>query len=165
MKKLYIVLIAIVILIMDIISKQLIINNLIIGESISVIKNFFNISYIQNTGAAWGIFSSSTMLLIIFSILVLIVIIWIIVKEKKMKTSSIIAFGLLIGGLIGNLIDRIRYGYVIDFFDFKIFGYSFPVFNVADMSICIGIFLIIYLIIWGEKNEKNKSNRRRKVKN
>ena len=79
---------------------------------------------------------------------------------KDVKTKlDIISYSLLIGGIVGNLFDRIFYKEVIDFLSFNIFGYMFPVFNLADTFICIGIFIIIIKLLKGEKNE-NSSTRK-----
>ena len=74
-------------------------------------------------------------------------------KKFKNNKRNIIAFSCIYGGLIGNLIDRIFHGYVIDFIDFYIFNYNYPIFNIADASICIGVCLLIYSIYLGEDNE------------
>lgn len=80
-------------------------------------------------------------------------------KKFKENKRNIIAFSLLIGGLLGNLIDRIIHGYVIDFIDFYIFNYNYPIFNIADVCICIGVFILLYSIYLGEDNE-NSSGRK-----
>ena len=81
----------------------------------------------------------------------------------KKNTRNSIAFGLVIGGMAGNLIDRVFFGYVRDFLDFYIFNYDFPVFNIADTAIVIGIILLIYAVIKGEDLSENSSNRRKKT--
>lgn len=107
-----------------------------------IIDNFFSLLYIRNTGAAWGILSNNTFLLIIISLLFLGVFIYFIKKTSvtKMETYS---YGLILGGIVGNLLDRIIRGYVVDFFNFKIFNYNYPIFNVADTFIVVGVTLII----------------------
>ena len=144
-------------LMIDFISKLIIKNNMMLNSSISVIKNFFNITYVNNTGAAFSIFSGRQIFLIILGFLVLIGIIYYLRKEK-LNNYKIIYYSLLIGGIIGNLIDRIVYNYVIDFLDFKIFNYDFAIFNLADTFICIGVMLIILESIRGGLNG-NKSFR------
>lgn len=142
-KKLYIVLVLGILL--DQLSKLIVIKNLDFAASINIIKNFFRLTYVKNTGAAWSILQNNRFLLIIITIFVLIGLIYYIYKNGKEKDNII--YGLLIGGIIGNLIDRICYGYVIDFLDFNIFGYAFPIFNVADMLIVISIFIMIFKLI------------------
>lgn len=107
-----------------------------------IIDNFFSLLYIRNTGAAWGILSNNTILLIIISLIFLGAFIYFIKKTNvtKMETYS---YGLILGGIVGNLLDRIVRGYVVDFFNFKIFNYNYPVFNVADIFIVVGVILII----------------------
>jgi signal peptidase II len=112
-------------------------------ERIVVIPGFFNLTYGQNTGAAWGIMSGFNHWLVALSIVMLVIII---VFRRHFLTESImtrIAMGLMIGGIIGNLIDRMRLGYVVDFLDFYWNTYHFPSFNIADMAICSGVGLYI----------------------
>ena len=123
------------------------------GESINIISNFWNITLVSNTGAAFSILSSSTPFLIIVSLITIILIYFFFIKGQNLKTYQTILYGLLLGGIIGNLIDRIIYGAVIDYLDFNIFGYNFPVFNLADTFIVIGVILIIIDIIRGARNE------------
>ena len=148
-----IILLSTMFLILDQILKILVNNYL--NDSINIINNFFKLNYVRNTGASWGILSGNKILLIIISIIILCVLIYFI-KNFKKNTRNIIAFSLLIGGILGNLIDRICYGYVIDYLDFNIFGYNYPVFNLADTFIVIGVILLIVAIIRGEDNANSK---------
>ena len=143
--------IAIIIFILDQVTKMLISNNLRLGSSIKVIKDFFYIKYINNYGASFGILNNNRIFLIIVSILAIIIILNYIKKSNNTKLDFI-GFGFLLGGIFGNLFDRIVYGYVKDFLDFYIFKYDYPVFNIADTFIVIGTILIIISIIKGEKN-------------
>lgn len=129
-------------------------------QTIKVIPNFFSIKYVQNTGAAWGIFSDQTMLLTIIGAIFLIVLNRYLAKEFKFTKFSMIGYGFLIGGMIGNLVDRILHGYVIDFLSFRIFSYDFPVFNVADILIVVGVFFLVVDLIRGEINERSCRKRR-----
>lgn len=139
--------ISMICLLLDQISKLLIINNLISNETYTVINNFFNITLVHNDGAAWSILSGNRLLLIFISFIALFIIYFLFIKNKKLTKLEIIIYGMLIGGIIGNLIDRILYGYVIDFFDFKIFNYNYPVFNVADCCIVIAAILLIIDVV------------------
>lgn len=130
---------------------------------ISVIKNFFNLTYVQNTGAAWSILQGKTALLIIISIVMLVLIYSMTFSFSNTKFNDF-AFGLLFSGVFGNLIDRVFCGYVRDFLDFEIFGYNFPVFNIADMAIIIGVILLMVASIKGEKENGNSSKSRRKLR-
>lgn len=142
---------ATIVLIIDQISKVLInsINNVVI------IKNFFMIEKINNYGAAFGILHNQTRLLILISLIALFILIKSFKNFKSNKRNTI-AFSFLIGGLVGNLADRLFLGYVRDFLSFKIFDFSISIFNLADTFITIGIILLIVAILKGEDNE-NKS--------
>ena len=122
------------------------------GKSITVINGFFNITLIGNTGAAFSILSSNTLLLIIISLVVLNVLYFCFIKGKKLKDFEQLSFGLLIGGILGNLIDRVLRMQVIDYLDFNFFGFNFPVFNLADIAIVISMILIAIQVIKGDKN-------------
>lgn len=144
--------IATIILLIDQVLKILIDNILSTNESIEVIHSFFYITKVYNTGAAWSIFEGSQILLIIIAIIAFFLLLKyqsVFVENKR----NIVAFALIYGGLVGNLIDRVVYGYVIDYLHFFIFDYSFPVFNFADTAIVIGFLLVIIAIIKGEENE------------
>lgn len=116
---------------------------------VTVIKDFFYFNYLENTGAAFGLFSGNRWILIIASILGLYAIIKYFLLDNHITKTEVIGYSLVIGGIIGNLIDRIVYGYVIDFIDFRFGSYQFPLFNIADMCIVIGAFIII---VWLLKN-------------
>ena len=150
-KKVYII--AIITFLIDFASKLLITNLLELNSGKVVIKNFFSITYIGNTGGAWGILSNSTLLLVAITIVFLGLFIYFL---EKNKTSSFekICYGLMLGGILGNLVDRSLRGYVVDFLNFKIFGYDYPVFNLADCFILIGLFLMIIYYIRAGFNER-----------
>ena len=144
----------------DLVSKQIIVRVLEEGKSIKVINNFFYFTFSKNTGAAWSILENQRILLLIITVVVLFLINRFMNKEELNKLESF-SFGMIIGGIVGNLFDRIFYHYVIDFLDFKIFGYNYPIFNLADSFIVIGIILMIIMSIRKEIYERN-NNRRRK---
>lgn len=129
----------------DVITKLLIDNIFNLMQTKEIIKNFFSITKVYNYGASWNILAGYTWLIIIITIVILILLM---MYEKKFKLNlrNIIAFSFLYSGIIGNLIDRVIHGYVIDFLDFKIFGYDYPVFNFADICIVFGVILIIFAI-------------------
>ena len=131
-------------LFIDQIIKGLININMNLNESISIINNFFNLTYVHNTGAAFSIFNGARYLFIIMAIIALNIIYIYFIKEKKLNNLEIIIYSLLISGIIGNMIDRILYGYVIDFLDFNIFGYNFAIFNLADSFIVIALILLLF---------------------
>ncbi len=150
--------IAFLFFIIDLISKQIVTHVLSLNKSIEVIHNFFYLTYTKNTGAAWSIFKDQRIMLLILTVIVLFIINKYIEKEKLGK-KEIIIYGLIIGGIIGNFFYRLIYGYVIDFLDFKIFSYDYPIFNLADSFIVIGIILLILIEFRKEKNERDKSRR------
>lgn len=128
-----------------------------LSNNIEVIKDFFNITYAENTGAAFSILNNSRFFLILMGFGAVIMIMFFFIKNKKQTKLSIASYGILLGGIVGNLFDRIKYGYVIDYLDFRIFGYNFPIFNLADIAIVIGCFLLIIMLMMEDKNG-NKNN-------
>ncbi len=169
-KKVYLsVILAVVILcfiiLLDLLTKHFIIVELIpkVGDSIDVIPGFINFVYVKNTGAAWGMLAGRPIFLIIISLIILGIYIWFYVlrvRKFKHKTSIVlgISAGLIAGGCIGNLVDRIAFGYVRDFINFQFF--NFPVFNFADVALTFGIILmmIYFLFIFSKEESKNKNN-------
>ena len=159
MKK--VALLSLIVLVFDQILKFIIRSKLVLNETINVIANFFNITYVENDGAAWNILSGNKIILILIALLVLFFIFYYFIFNKKLNETEAIAYSLFIGGLLGNLWDRIFIGRVIDYLDFKIFGYNFPVFNLADICIVLGVLIIIINEIRGEINGKTNSNGRK----
>ena len=128
---------------------KIIVNKYIpLNKSISVIKNVFYLTNVHNEGAAFSIMTGLRYILICLSIVFLILLIYYMYKKKKYN----IEFALIIGGLIGNLIDRIVFGYVIDYIGVIIFKYYFPIFNIADALIVIGAIILLFRKD-GDKNE------------
>lgn len=146
-----IIILSIIFFLIDLISKKIITESLYIGESIKIIKNFFNITYVRNTGAAFSILSEYTWLLVIVSLFIIFLIVYYISKNKPKNKIEYISYSMILGGAIGNLYDRVVYGYVIDFLDFNLFGYSYPIFNLSDSFIFIGVILLI-IHIWRRKD-------------
>ena len=151
MKKLFGI--ALTTVLLDQIIKNALIFFMSFGKSITEIKGFFNITLIGNTGAAFSILSSNTILLIVISVVVLNVIYFGFIKGKKLTDFEQLSYGLLIGGIMGNLIDRVVHMQVIDYLDFTFFEYNFPVFNLADIAIVVSMILIVFQIIKGDKHE------------
>lgn len=142
------------ILLFDQITKLIISSNMKLHDSIEVIENFFSITYVQNTGAAWSILEGS---MIFFYFITIIAVVCMLAFYKSSDCDEISAWGvaLMLGGTIGNFLDRLRLQYVVDFLDFIIFGYDFPVFNVADIALCVGVGVIIlsFILEGVRKNE------------
>ncbi|MFZ7103144.1 MAG: signal peptidase II [Peptococcaceae bacterium] len=139
---------ALIIVIFDQTTKYLIKNNLSLYESIPVIPNIFHITYIENPGAAFGLLANQRIFFILITIIIIIGVLYFYRQLKKGRFLLIIALGMVIGGALGNLIDRLRIGTVTDFFDFRIW----PVFNIADSAIVIGMIYISYqLLFHGEE--------------
>lgn len=128
------------------------------SSAITIVDNFFKINFVKNYGAGFSILQNQTVFLIIVSIAACIIICYLLFKTNKKEVLNRISYLLIIGGTIGNLIDRLRFNYVIDFLDFYIFGYDFPVFNLADSFITIGAFLLIFSIIMESLRAKDKNN-------
>ncbi len=145
-----VVVISIIFVVLDQLIKLIITNNLYLGETLKIIPNFFDITKVHNYGAAWSMFSGNVIILAIIGIIALIFIYSFFVYKKDLHKLEIITYSLLLGGIIGNLIDRIVLGYVVDYLSFNIFGYMFPVFNLADMGIVISVLLIIIMSIQEE---------------
>ncbi len=132
------ILIILLIIILDVITKQLI----YFFKPSTKVFSFFSLVYIKNTGAGFGILSGMNILLSIISILVLIGIGYYYKKIPK-ENWTLIAFGLIVGGIIGNLIDRLFRGFVIDFLDFFVRSYHWPAFNIADSALVVGVIMLI----------------------
>lgn len=130
-------------LIIDIVSKLIVSNLMNVHDSIIIIKDFFYITYVRNTGAAWSILANNIWLIIIVSLVIISVIILYIYKNRPKAKFEVVGYSLILGGAIGNFLDRIVYGYVIDFLDFYIFGYDYPIFNLADIFIVLGVILLV----------------------
>lgn len=136
----------------DILVKILVIKFISYNSVISIIKNFFYITYLKNTGGAFSILTNNTLLLAVIGLVCVgILIYYLVIEKRKFHTLEIISYGILIGGVIGNFLDRIIYSGVIDYIGFKFGTYYFPVFNFADMCIVSGVFLLFIDSIRGDK--------------
>ena len=130
-------LLALLVIALDQLLKIAVIKSLFLGESIPLIKDIFHLTLVQNKGAAFGILKNETFLFAALSIIAISAIIYSLPRLAKHAVLSRTALALILGGAVGNLLDRIRLGYVIDFLDFRIW----PVFNIADSAITIGAIL------------------------
>lgn len=139
--------ILVAILVLDQITKYIIDASMSINEQIPIIKGFFSLTYTRNTGAAWSIMEGRMIFFYIITIVALIGL-WYFYKNcHEDEKLSKLAIVFMIAGACGNFIDRLIFQYVRDFLDFNIFGYDFPIFNVADSFLCIGVGLIILDVV------------------
>jgi len=138
---------AIIFVIVDQFVKIVISDRMILNQTYIIIKDFFSITLVHNTGAAFSIFSGSKILLIAIGFFALIGLIFYIKKQEVIDDMDIFIYSLLMGGITGNLIDRIVHGYVIDFLSFKFGSYYFPIFNFADICIVISILIVVFRML------------------
>lgn len=155
------VLIILGVIIFDQITKTMTANNIVFGEQIPLIETFLYLTHHRNSGAAWGMFPGQIWFFIIVTVIALGIFL-VLSFEMAFKTKPFYSIGvvLLIGGTIGNFIDRLRFGYVIDMVNVYIFSYDFPVFNVADSALTIGwIALAIDIIFINPKRSDDRATK------
>ncbi|PEJ10323.1 lipoprotein signal peptidase LspA [Bacillus wiedmannii] len=146
--------IALFVIAIDQISKWLIVKNMELGTSIPIIDNVLYITSHRNRGAAWGILENKMWFFYIITVVFVVFIV--IYMQKYAKTDKLlgISLGLILGGAIGNFIDRVFRQEVVDFIHVYIFSYNYPVFNIADSALCIGVVLIIIQTLLESKKTK-----------
>lgn len=142
----YPVLIAAAVVVLDQIIKNVLVKALENG-SITVIKNFFYLVYVENYGIAFGMFKNKTLFFIVTQCIISVLIAFMIYRFHDKSIPVAICLSLILGGAIGNLIDRIRLGYVVDYFSFTIFP---PVFNLADSAIVVGAILLSLILVFNK---------------
>lgn len=158
MKSVLYYIIAFFVILLDQITKWLVVRNMEIGQSITIIDSFLYLTSHRNKGAAWGILQGQMFFFYIITIIVVIGIIYYIQKYAKQEPLLGVALGLMLGGAIGNFIDRLFRKEVVDFINTFIFTYDFPIFNIADASLTIGVtILFIYMLIFEGKQKKENS--------
>ena len=141
-----------VILVLDQLTKLVVDRTMPLHHSIPVIDNLFSLTYIRNTGAAFGMLAGSAAqfrlpFLLLFSVLAIGFIMMMVRRLPDRETGLITALAFILGGALGNLIDRIAYGEVIDFLDFYWSNYHWPAFNIADSFITIGVIITVFYLI------------------
>ncbi|MDM5213457.1 signal peptidase II [Peribacillus sp. NJ4] len=151
-------LIALLVIALDQLTKWMIVKKMEYGESIEIIENLLYITSHRNRGAAWGILQGQMWFFYIITIAVIIGLVYYIQKMAKDSRLLGVALALMLGGAIGNFIDRVARQEVVDFVHTYIFSYSFPVFNVADAALSIGVSLLVIHMFLEEKNAKEKDN-------
>ena len=136
-------LVALCVVLLDQASKEWVRGAFSLHESVPVIPGFFHLTYIRNTGAAWGMFSGQNVALSALALVMLAVLV--VFRRKILPPGRVhrVALGLLCGGIAGNLFDRLRLDYVVDFLDFFVRTSHFPAFNVADSAICVGVGIYV----------------------
>ncbi len=146
------IIISLVIAIADQIIKYLVIQNISSTEMIEVIPDVLNFIYVKNTGAAFSILSGKTDILSVISLAVCIFLVFYLIKKKKENKLFIISLGMMLGGALGNLIDRLFRSFVVDYIELSFI--NFPVFNLADIAITLGaILLMVYMIFFDGKSK------------
>ena len=137
--------VAAVAVILDQVTKHIVVSNMLLGQTVPVIKDVFHFTYVQNTGAAFSILKDNMTLFYIITPIALAAFIYMIIKERSGNKFQLILLGGIVGGTIGNFIDRVVNGYVVDFIDCRFI--DFAVFNVADIFLtCCVILYVIYLL-------------------
>ena len=157
-------LIAIMVVVLDRVTKWLVATNITLHDSIAVLPGFFRLTHVQNSGAAFGLFAESSSewkvaILILFSILALAVVSALLWKNSHSMTTTGVGLSLILGGAIGNLYDRLLAGHVVDFFDFYLGSYHWPAFNIADSAIVIGALLLVAEILFAKTPAEQKAVR------
>lgn len=149
-------LLALIVIGIDQLTKWLVIQKMELHESIPLIENFFSITSHRNAGAAWGILQGQMVFFYIITTIVIIGLIYYMEKYARDNKLTAVALGLMLGGAIGNFIDRLLRQEVVDFLDVMIFKYDFPIFNIADSSLVLGVILFFIATIIEEKRKGNE---------
>ena len=143
------------ILVLDQVTKALVSAALRLHESRSIIPGFLSLTLVHNTGAAFGILAGEssplrTAFFLVVSVVAMGVVLWLLLRLRPEQKVEAVALSLIFGGAVGNVIDRIRFGKVIDFIDVFYRSYHWPAFNVADAAISVGVFLLFWCLILGK---------------
>jgi signal peptidase II len=147
-----VLLIAAVIAATDQLTKWLVVRRLEMGESHLIIRGFFNLVHWTNTGAAWGILKDRNLALTVIAVITILLLYLFRHPFQFNRLFGRVALGLIMGGIVGNLIDRVWLGHVVDFLDFHVGRHHWPAFNVADAAICVGVALYM-LDSWRAERE------------
>jgi signal peptidase II len=140
-------------------TKQLVESALALHESVPVVDSFFRLTYVRNTGAAFGLFSSAapslaSVALTLFSLAAIVILTFLWIRARRASALYIAAIALILGGAVGNLVDRLLRGEVIDFIDLYWDGYHWPAFNLADSAITVGVFLFIIQMVFQKEQQR-----------
>lgn len=148
--------IALLTVIADQASKECVREYFNLHEAVQVIPSFFSLVYVRNPGAAWGMLGGMNFVLVTFSIVMLVVML---IFRKSFLSDTIahrVALGLMCGGIVGNLMDRVRMGYVTDFLDFFAGSHHWPAFNIADSAICTGVGIYVLTTSWADWHARRR---------
>lgn len=145
-----------ILVVIDQITKWIVVKNMELYEQITIVKDFFYLTSHRNKGAAWGILEGKMIFFYIVTTIVVIGVIFYMQKYAKESKLLAVSLSFILGGAIGNFIDRIFRGEVVDFLDFIIFNYDYPIFNVADSSLVVGVILVLIGTFIDEKKKGNK---------
>lgn len=150
--------IALFVIVADQITKWLVVKNMELGERISIVDPYIAMFSHRNRGAAWGMLQGQMWLFYIVTVIVIIGIIYFFYKEAKGHPMLSVGLMLLLGGAIGNFIDRVFRGEVVDFISvlIPIINYDFPIFNIADAALSVGVVLVMIIVLLEEKRAKEK---------
>lgn len=150
------IIIVCIMVVVDRISKIWAIENLKNSNSWNVLGDFFQLSYVENTGAAFGMLKNARWFFLVFTILILLgILYYYLTHRKEFDRVKVLLLAFFIGGTIGNLIDRWAWGYVVDFLSVNIGTYSFPVFNIADIGITLSVLSFILLMLKEDQEDKH----------
>ena len=146
-----------VMLVLDLVLKHILDSSMQVGQSSSFLPGFIDIVIVHNEGSAWGMFAGMNTFFIILTFIFIGILVWYTLSENVVHPLYHIALGFVLAGSIGNMVDRIAFGYVRDFLHFE-FWPSFPVFNVADVCLTVGVIIfVVYIVIMMVKHFKNKN--------
>ena len=143
--------------VLDQVTKLLVMRYFELGQSVPIVPGLFSLTYVRNTGAAWGMFGGFNGALIVVSIVVLVLLA--LFHRRLMGNTPVreLSLALLASGIIGNLLDRLRFNFVVDFLDFYWTHHHFPTFNIADSAICAGVALYAISVIMFQKHVSTQS--------
>ena len=142
---------SILFVIVDQVVKMWIVNNFSLHDGMELIKGLVSILYVRNTGAAWGMFEGKMVFFYLITAVAVGTLLYLMFKEKGKSKLLLTAYSLILAGAVGNFIDRIRLGYVVDMFKFEFI--DFPIFNIADICLTIGVIFLFYYVIFKEQSK------------
>lgn len=148
--------IAFIIIGIDQLTKWIVVKEMDLYEQITIIEDFFYLTSHRNSGAAWGILEGRMIFFYIITVIVIIGVVYYMQKYARNNKVLAISLSFILGGAIGNFIDRLFRKEVVDFLDFVIVGYDYPIFNIADSSLVVGVILLLIATFMDEKKKGNK---------